>query len=99
MPKSLLPALLQSGVLERHGGRLRVTPRFAAHADATAHRLRAAGRWTDPASSIEAALGTWDDYLFDVRSGGLALGEFMADHHQVGAVQPVFPAIEAFAAA
>lgn len=99
MTRSLLPALLQSGVLERHGGTLRLTPRFAAHADTTAQRLRAQGRWSDPASTVEAALGTWDSYLLDVRAGSLTLWDFMADRHQAGAISPAFPMLEAFAAA
>ena len=98
MSRNTMALLAQAGVLERRGG-LRVSARFLAHAESTASRLRQQGRWFGPADGLQAALGTWDDYLHDVRQGALVLWEFMADHHQAGGLQPVFPALDAYAAA
>lgn len=96
MGRTVLSQLADAGVLERRAT-LRVSRRFLDHAEATDARLRAQGRWMGPAVSLQAALGTWDDYLHDVRHGALALWEFMAEHHQAGSLQPVFPALEGFA--
>src|SRR5205085_420529 len=76
---STLALLVRSGVLERTGVQVRVAPRFLSHAECTAERLRCIGRWLGPADALEAALGTWDDWMHDVRQGSLALWEFMAE--------------------
>lgn len=104
MPSTtLLTSLASAGVLERPGSRrgafLRVTPRFLAHAQDTADHLRLLGRPQDPASVLAAALATWDDYANDPRQGSLLLVDFLDGRSQWGALQPVFPALEAFGAA
>lgn len=92
---TLLSALAAAGVLERPGSRrgafLRVTPRFLAHAEAYAARLRGLGRPHDPASVLDASLATWDNYVGDSRQGALLLVEFLDGHGQFGSLQPVFP--------
>lgn len=104
MPAStLLSALSAAGVLERPGSRrgafLRVTPRFLDHAEAMAARLRSQGRDADPAVVLDAALASWDDYRHDPAQGALLLLDFLDGRSQLGALQPVFPALEAFAQA
>lgn len=96
---SAVSSLVQSGVLVRTGAHLRVAPRFLAHAEQTSERLRCVGRWLGPADALEAALGTWDDWMSDVRQGSLALWEFMSDRGQAGALQPTFPTMDMFATA
>ena len=100
---TLLSALSAAGVLERPGSRrgafLRVSHRFLDHAEATAARLRMAGRAATPAAVLDAALATWDDYRHDPRQGALLLVDFLDGRSQWGGLQPVFPAIEAFTAA
>lgn len=102
MPSStLLSSLASAGVLERPGSRrgafLRVTPRFLAHAEDTASRLRLLGRAHDPASVLTAALTAWDDYGHDPHQGSLLLVDFLDGRSQLGALQPVFPALDSFA--
>lgn len=104
MPAStLLSALSSAGVLERPGSRrgafLRVTPRFLAHAEATAARLRVSGRPNAPAAVLDHALSTWDDYRHDPHQGALLLVDFLDGRSQFGSLQPVFPALDAFAQA
>lgn len=104
MPSSpLLSALSMAGVLERPSSRrgafLRVSPRFLDHAEATAARLRQHGRATAPANVLQAALASWDDYRHDPQQGALLLEDFLDGRSQFGALQPVFPALEAFAPA
>lgn len=96
---SNLSLLVRSGVLQRTGAQVRVAPRFLDHAEATAQRLRSVGRWLGPADALEAALGTWDEWMYDVRTGSLVLWEFMAGRGQAGALQPAFPTMDAFAVA
>lgn len=98
MQRSVLSLLTDAGVIERRGV-LRVTSRFLAHAEATAERLRSQGRWMGPADGLQVALGTWDEYMHDVRQASLVLWEFMAQRDQAGRLQPVFPALEGFVAA
>lgn len=103
MPAStLLSALSAAGVLERPGSRrgafLRVTPRFLDHAEAVAARMRLAGH-APPASVLHAALAGWDGYRHDPHQGALLLVDFLDGRGQLGALQPVFPALEAFTAA
>jgi hypothetical protein len=100
---TLLSALSAAGVLERPSSRrgafLRVTPRFLDHAERTAARLRLTGRPAQPASVLDAALATWDDYRHDPHQGALLLVDFLDGRSQLGGLQPVFPALEAFSAA
>lgn len=97
---TILSALAAAGVLERPGSRrgafLRVTPRFLAHAEETSNRLRLLGRAHDPATVLDAALAAWDDYGHDPHQGAALLVDFLDGRSQLGALQPVFPALEAF---
>ncbi len=92
---TLLSALAAAGVLERPGSRrgafLRVTPRFLAHAETHAARLRGLARPHDPAAVLDASLATWDGYAGDPRQGAILLVEFLDGHGQFGSLQPVFP--------
>lgn len=104
MPAStLLSALSAAGVLERPGSRrgafLRVTPRFLDHAESMAARLRSQGREAHPTAVLDAALTSWDDYRHDPGQGALLLVDFLDGRSQLGSLQPVFPALEAFAQA
>lgn len=97
----LLSALSSAGILERPGSRrgafLRVSPRFLAHAEATAARCRARGMPATPGPMLQAALGAWDEYRSDPREGADLLLDFLDGRSQFGALQPVFPALEHFA--
>lgn len=104
MPSStLLSALSAAGILERPASRrgafLRVNPRFLAHAETTAVRLRQQSRDATPAAVLQSALGAWDDYHHDPREGAHLLVDFLDGRSQLGALQPVFPALEQFALA
>ena len=90
---NVLASLASAGILERAGSRrtLRVTPRFLAHAEGTAGRLRLLGH-PDPALVLREALGSWDAYRHDLADGTTALMGFLADHDQFGALRPVFNA-------
>lgn len=104
MPSSpLLSALSGAGVLERPSSRrgafLRVSPRFLDHAESTAARLRMQGGPVAPAAVLQQALANWDDYRHDPSQGALLLVDFLDGRSQFGALQPVFPALEAFAPA
>lgn len=99
MGSNLLAALAAAGILERTGpGRavLRASPRFLAHAEGTAGRLRLQGRSTGAEAALEAALVTWDGYRHSPLAGARFLREFLEERNQLGAVVPVFPALETF---
>jgi hypothetical protein len=97
---SPLSALASAGVLERCSGRgrayLRVTPRFLAHAEDAAARLRLQGRATSPAGTLATALLAWDGYDHDPHSGALLLVDLLEERGQLGALRPVFPLLEQF---
>ncbi len=101
MAQNLLAALALAGILQRAPGarRLRVNPRFLAHAEGTAGRYRTLGLTGDEYDVLAAALGTWDDFRQDPRAAASMLREMLADRDQLGALRPVFPAIETFSAA
>ena len=102
MTVHVLAALAQAGVVERSGSRgtrrLRATPRFLAHAEATAARLALRGTTPGATEALEAALGAWDGYLHDARQGARFLREFLGERDQLGALHPVFPVLEGFPA-
>jgi hypothetical protein len=97
---SPLSALATAGVLERCSGRgrafLRVTPRFLAHAEDAANRLRLQGRATGPTSTLATALLGWDGYDHDPHQGALVLVDLLEERGQLGALRPVFPLLEQF---
>ena len=97
---SPLSALAASGVLERCSSRgrayLRVTPRFLAHAEDAAARLRLHGRATGPAGTLTSALLAWDGYTHDPHQGALVLVDLLEERGQLGALRPVFPLLEQF---
>ncbi len=101
MASNLLARLTVAGAIERTGGRtgtrLRVAPRFLAHAEATVARLQGRGQRSTPAVALAAALTTWDEFHGDCRQAADFLLEFMEAHDQMGALRPVFPALERFA--
>lgn len=102
MASNILASLAVSGVVERSGrGRLvlRVAPRFLAHAEATAGRMRLHGRPLDDHRVLEAALGTWDEYRHDPRLGARFLQDLLLERGQMGALRPAFPPLDTFAAA
>lgn len=102
MTGNLLARLTLAGVLARSGGRrsrLRVSPRFLAHAEGTAGRLHMQGRTATPGPVLAAALQTWDDFHGDAHTTARFLEDFLADRDQLGPLRPVFPVLEAFAAA
>ncbi len=101
MAQNLLAALALAGILQRAPGArgLRVTHRFLAHAEGTAGRYRTLGLTGDESDVLTAALSTWDDYRQDPRAGAQLLRDMLADRDQLGAIRPVFPAIESFMAA
>ena len=96
---SLLTRLALAGVVERAGPRrsvLRVTPRFLAHAEGTAGRLRMLGLLGTPQDILESALETWGDLAVAPRRGAHYLAELMSDRDQMASLQP-FLAVEAVA--
>ncbi|HUR25521.1 MAG TPA: hypothetical protein VM327_05855 [Candidatus Thermoplasmatota archaeon] len=97
---SPLSALAAAGVLERCSGRgrayLRVTPRFLAHAEDAAARLRLNGRATGPAGTLVSALLAWDGFDHDPHQGALVLVDLLEERGQLGALRPVFPLLEQF---
>ncbi|MGB0651797.1 MAG: hypothetical protein ACPGQL_01235 [Thermoplasmatota archaeon] len=97
MAGNLLASLTLAGVLQRRGGRsgsrLRVAPRFLDHAE------RQAATRADPVRALEDALVTWDGYANDVRLGARLLHDLLAERDQLGALRPVFPALESFTTA
>lgn len=101
MPASILTQLADADILERSGARsprhLRVSPRFLAYAEGVGGRLRLTGTASHVESVLEHALAGWDDYRGDAHAGARLLGEFMAENDQLGALLPVFPALENFA--
>ncbi len=101
MVSNLLARLAVAGVLERTGNRLgarlRVAPRFLAHAEAVAHQQRARGRSPEAVTTLEAALARWDEYQGDCRLGADILLDFMEIRDQLGSVRPMFPALERYA--
>ena len=100
---SLLSALAAASVVERapgrHGSHLRVSPRFLAFAEGTAGRLRLQGRGSGPEQTLEVALQAWDEFAGDARRAAMLLAGMLADGHQLGLVQPVFPSLDAYAVA
>jgi len=100
MASNLLASLALAGILERSGrGRvvLRVAPRFLAHAEGTAGRLRLQRRGTD-LDALEAALATWDEYHHEPRAGAVFLLGLLEERDQLGALRPAFPPLDAFRA-
>jgi len=96
-----LSALTDAGVLERTGhprSTLRVTPRFLAHAEATAARRRLLAH-DGTRSVLQAALATWDDYAHDARVGADLLERLLDERGQLGSLRPQFPILERFAQA
>jgi hypothetical protein len=97
-----LSALAAAGVLERCSARgrafLRVTPRFLAHAEDAAARLRLQGRHTGPSAALASALLSWDGYDHDPRQGARVLVDLLEERGQLGALRPVFPLLEEFGA-
>jgi hypothetical protein len=95
-----LSALASAGVLERCSGRgrayLRVTPRFLAHAEDAAARLRLQGRADGAAGVLSLALLAWDGYEHDPHQGALVLVELLEERGQLGAIRPVFPLLDQF---
>jgi len=95
-----LSDLAAAGVLERCSGRgrafLRVAPRFLAHAEDAAARLRLQGRATGPAGTLAFALLGWDGYDSDPHQGALVLVDLLEERGQLGALRPVFPLLEQF---
>lgn len=92
----LLTRLTLAGIVERAGRRrsvLRVTPRFLAHAEGTAGRLRMLGFGT-PHGILEAALETWGDASVTPRRGADCLLELMADRDQLGTLQPFLAPVD-----
>lgn len=98
-----LSALAGAGVLERCSGRgrayLRVAPRFLAHAEDCAARLRLQGRSSGPTGTLASALLGWDGYDHDPHQGALVLVDLLEERGQLGALRPVFPLLEEFATA
>ncbi|MEA3144286.1 MAG: hypothetical protein QOG31_1610 [Thermoplasmata archaeon] len=98
-----MAALTRCGVLEQSRGRgactLRVSPRFLAHAEATAARLFQQGRFMGVAHTLETALTAWDGSPPDVRHVAHFLAQFLDEREQMGGLRPVFPALEQFSAA
>ena len=103
MPTHPLATLVHAGILERApsraGSRLRVTPRFLAHAEDAAGRLALHGYAAAPSLALERAISTWDAAPHDAVREAAFLREFLGDRGQFGALQPVFPAIESYARA
>jgi hypothetical protein len=99
---TLLSALAQADVLERCHGRgrtfLRVTPRFLAHAEECAARLRQQGRHAGTSGALAHALLAWDAYAHDPHQGARVLVDLLEDKGQLGLLSPVFP-LEAWAGA
>lgn len=97
---NLLAQLTQADVLERCHGRgrtfLRVTPRFLAHAEESAARLKLAGRHTGPSAALAQALLTWDDFQHDPHQAALVLVDLLEERGQLGSLRPVFPLLEQF---
>lgn len=97
---NLLAQLTQADVLERCHGRggtyLRVTPRFLAHAESAAARLKLQGRHTGPTAALAQALLAWDAYTHDPHQGALVLVDLLEERGQLGALRPVFPLLEQF---
>ncbi|MEA3190030.1 MAG: hypothetical protein QOD77_612 [Thermoplasmata archaeon] len=91
---SHLARLAQAGILSRNGAVLRATPRFLAHAEATAARLHGLGT----VGVLHAALSSWDD-VADVRGAAAFLADFLGERDQLGALRPVFPVLEGFGVA
>lgn len=88
---SLLTRLALAGVVERAGPRrsvLRVTPRFLAHAEGTAGRLRMLGHPGTPQEILESALETWGDLAVAPGRGARYLTGLMADRDQMTSLQP-----------
>jgi hypothetical protein len=101
MAHNLLAALALAGVVERSGRqqRLRVAPRFLAHAEQTAGRMVSLGVKATEQDVLASALAAWDEYRTDTWQGAQFLASVLAERDQLGQLRPVFPAIEAFAAA
>jgi hypothetical protein len=101
MAQNLLAALALAGVVERSNKArtLRVSPRFMAHAEGTAGRLRLLGLHLQEKDVLHSALSTWDEFHQDAWPAAGFLAQIMTDRDQMGALRPVFPALEAFAAA
>lgn len=102
MSPNPLVRLSSARVLVRSGGRrnrLRVNPRFLAHAEGTAGRLHLQGRPVGSVQALEVALTTWDGFAGDACHAAAFLETFLADRHQLGALRPVFPVLESFAVA
>jgi hypothetical protein len=101
MADNILARLTLAGILERSGRRrsvLRVSPRFMAHAEGTSGRLRLSGH--GPALPVlEVAVRTWDEYHGDAASAARFLEAMLGERHQLGALRPVFPALDQFARA
>ncbi len=101
MASNLLARLTVAGVLDRTGTRLhrrlRVAPRFLAHAEATSLQRQARGYAADPMAALSASLTSWDDFHGDAFEAAGLLLDFMETHDQLGAVRPMFPALEQFA--
>jgi hypothetical protein len=100
---NLLSVLTQADILERCPGRgdtrgtyLRVTPRFLAHAESAAARLKLQGRHTGPTAALANALLSWDAYEHDPNQGALELVDLLEERGQLGALRPVFPLLEQF---
>lgn len=98
MDPKLLTRLALAGIVERAGPRrsvLRVTPRFLAHAEGTAGRLRMLGLGT-PHNVLQTALETWGDASLAPRRGADYLLELMRDRDQMGTLLPFLaPAVVA----
>ncbi len=82
---NLLASLHALGIVERTGLRLRVTPRFLAHAEGTAGRLHLLGQ---PQRALDVALASWGPVP---EGAATVVADLMDRHDQWGMVHPVFP--------
>lgn len=100
MARNILASLVMANIVERAGpGRatLRVTPRFMAHLEGTAGRLRVQGHPARDRPLLEAALATWDEHFVAPRAGAGFLADLLAERQQWGTLQPMFPDLAGFA--
>lgn len=94
----VLASLALNGIVERSGPRkavLRVTPRFLAHAEGTAGRLRLQAPAASQDEVLEAALLSWDGFGHDARLAAQVLARMIDDHWGM----PLFGTLDPFAAA
>lgn len=98
MPDAPVATLCRIGVLQRHGkrpARLRVQPRFLAHAEAVSLQMGMHAASASLPDRLAGALAAWPGSPLDPRPAARFLAQFLSERDQLGALRPVFGPVSA----